>query len=843
MAIIRCKICGGDIEISDDKTLGTCEYCGSTTTFPAISDDQRIAAFNRGNSFRMNGDFDRALAVYERIVSEDDTDAEAHWCCALCRFGIEYVEDPESLTWIPTCHRLSFDSFLEDVDYLAAVDNSDGITKKQYQKEAIRIAQVQKGILATSQNEKPFDVFICYKESDDNGNRTVDSVLAQDIYYRLTEQGKRVFFSRITLEDKAGAEYEPYIFAALNSAKVMIVIGTKPEYFNAAWVKNEWSRFLAFMKTDKSKVLLPCYRDMDAYDLPEALSIIQSYDMSKIGFLQDLIHGVNKVLETNITSEKKQDNIKAISQNPINTKDLVERGFIFLEEKEWKNALKCFNSVIKEDIKNSDAYLGLLLCKNHVRNIDHMKQKAVDLPNDKDFNKAKRFATPKQITILDDIEKSVSEKIEERKKRRIKRVIRFVAVISSIVLVGALCFGGYEIYTRVIVPGQKYEKAQKLLEGGDYEKSKEIFMSLGNYKDSKDLVKKAQNAQYEVYYKNAVSLYNDEEYGKAYFAFIDIDGYKDSKDYISSLSERFDRQIIAAGDYHTLGLKTNGTVAVAGNLNSGKCKVDKWTDIVSIAASDNFSVGLRKDGTVVIAKDKSFDVNFDTSSWEHITAIAAGYSYIIGLKEDGTVIATGDNNYVRNETKKWTDIIHITCGNSYVVGVKKDNTIVALGDDEQTNCALAWSDIVAVGVNDRFITGIKSDGSAVTTDVDFGSWEYQNFFVAGEGEKSNRVYVEHVAADVSNWKNIVSIMKTSDCSIAIGITNDHRVNIAGTTNCSPGVDDYSYVSEYSDILAATQANDRIVLVSLDGSVYSTHGYNAQGQCDVYSWSDIGLTGY
>ena len=310
MAIIKCKMCGGDIEISADKTFGTCEYCGSTMTLPKVDDEQRAAAFNRGNHFRRSGEFDKALAVYERIVAEDDNDAEAHWCCALCRFGIEYVEDPATYEWLPTCHRASFDSFLEDVDYLAAVEHSDGITRRQYQKDAAKIAEVQRGILATSQNEQPFDVFLCYKETGEDGQRTRDSLMAQEVYYELTEQGYRVFFARITLEDKAGAEYEPYIFAALNSAKVMVVIGTKPEHFNAVWVKNEWSRFLSMMKKDRSKLLLPCYRDMDPYDLPEALSVLQSYDMSKIGFMQDLIRGVKKVIDAGKPQEAAKETVK-----------------------------------------------------------------------------------------------------------------------------------------------------------------------------------------------------------------------------------------------------------------------------------------------------------------------------------------------------------------------------------------------------------------------------------------------------------------------------------------------------------------------------------------------------
>ena len=151
MPVIKCKMCGGDIELSADKTVGMCEYCGSTMTLPKVDNDQRAAMFNRGNHFRRTGEFDKALAVYEKLVEEDNTDAEAHWGCAISRFGIEYVEDPVTYEWIPTCHRLSFDSFMDDIDCQAAIEYSEGITRKQYQKDAAKIAEVQRGILAVSQ--------------------------------------------------------------------------------------------------------------------------------------------------------------------------------------------------------------------------------------------------------------------------------------------------------------------------------------------------------------------------------------------------------------------------------------------------------------------------------------------------------------------------------------------------------------------------------------------------------------------------------------------------------------------------------------------------------------------
>ena len=381
MAVIKCKMCGGDVDLSPDKTFGTCEYCGSVMTFPKVDDEQRAAAFNRGNHFRRIGEFDKALAVYERIVQENEDDAEAHWCCALCRFGIEYVEDPSSYEWLPTCHRASFDSFLEDVDYLATVKYSDGITRRQYQKDAARIAEVQRGILATSQNEAPFDVFICYKETDDSGNRTVDSTLAQDIYYQLTEQGRRVFFSRITLEDKAGAEYEPYIFAALNSARVMVAVGTRPEHFNAVWVKNEWSRYLALMKKDRSKLLVPCYRDMDPYDLPEQLSVLQSYDMGKIGFIQDLVRGINKVLAADKKPEPVKETVVVQGEGSSNLTALLKRGNMALEDGEWVRADEFFDRVLDMDAECAEAYWGKALAKEQCPTAQMFVKKRLAAPD------------------------------------------------------------------------------------------------------------------------------------------------------------------------------------------------------------------------------------------------------------------------------------------------------------------------------------------------------------------------------------------------------------------------------------------------------------------------------
>ena len=289
MTIFKCKMCGGTLEFTPGDTVAVCDSCGTKQTLPKLDDDRRANLYDRANHFRRNNEYDKAMGIYEQILAEDNTDAEAYWSLVLCRYGIEYVEDPSTHRRMPTVNRAQFTSVFDDDNYKSALHYADAAQKEVYASEAEAINEIQKGILAISQKEQPFDVFICYKETDANGRRTQDSVLANDLYHQLTQEGFKVFFARITLEDKLGTAYEPYIFAALNSAKVMVVLGTKPEHFNAVWVKNEWSRYLALVKNSGGKkMLIPAYKDMDPYDLPEEFSHLQAQDMSKLGFMQDL---------------------------------------------------------------------------------------------------------------------------------------------------------------------------------------------------------------------------------------------------------------------------------------------------------------------------------------------------------------------------------------------------------------------------------------------------------------------------------------------------------------------------------------------------------------------------
>lgn len=171
MAFLKCKMCGGTLEVIEDATIATCEYCGTSQTIPKVTDDVIGNLFNRANTLRLKSEFDNAEKIYNKIIETDGTQAEAYWGIILCKYGVEYVEDPKTFKRVPTCHRTSFEAIATDEDFKLALQYADISQKAIYETEAKTIDEIQKGILSISQNEKPYDVFICYKETDESGKR------------------------------------------------------------------------------------------------------------------------------------------------------------------------------------------------------------------------------------------------------------------------------------------------------------------------------------------------------------------------------------------------------------------------------------------------------------------------------------------------------------------------------------------------------------------------------------------------------------------------------------------------------------------------------------------------
>lgn len=498
MSLFKCKMCGGSLEIIAGTTVVQCEYCGTKQTLPRLSDERISNLYDRANHFRRNNDYDKALSIYEQILSEDRSDSEAYWSIVLCRYGIEYVEDPARHRRIPTINRAQYTSIFSDEDYKSAILYADDAQKDIYEQEAKTIDDIQKGILEVSKVEAPFDVFICYKESDANGRRTPDSVLATELYNELTREGYKVFFSRITLEDKLGQEYEPYIFAALNSAKVMVVLGTRPEYFNAVWVKNEWSRYLSLIRNGARNTIIPAYRDMDPYDLPEEFSHLQAQDMSKLGFMQDLIHGIKKILSVSQTADKQE----TITKSNTSVETTIDYAILLIEDGNVKKAEQLLEKVVSIAPKHPMIYVGRLLIELGVKRQEDLATLDDSFENSTNYQKAVRFANPQLKLVLEGYLNTVkNNNVKSVYSQAVAKMNKGVSVEDF--MIAKQLFGTIPQYTdakqlailceekaNVAKKEAVYQEALKQMRSNTsnriavLEKSIEWFNSIRDYKDS-----------------------------------------------------------------------------------------------------------------------------------------------------------------------------------------------------------------------------------------------------------------------------------------------------------------------------------------------------------------------
>lgn len=382
MGALKCKMCGSNLEIEDSITVCKCEKCGTSQTVPDIEDDKELKLFERAGRLRFNCDFDKAAGIYNTITDSYPEEAEGYWGLILCKYGIEYADDASGKK-VPVCHRISYDSVMDDEDFELVMENSDSESRAIFREEAKIIEENRKEYIRIAESEQPYDIYISYRAKDDNGDKTAVSEIAEHLYNKLTSAGYRVFLSEAALKGKKRSDCEPYIYSALNSANVMLALGTSYDDYNDVWVKNEWNRYLEIAEKNKNKCLIPCYKDVDEYDIPKefaGLKVCQLGNDDTFNNIMAEIANVVKPASINqpVSEPEKAEPAEEIELEeieiiePVDINKLLDEGFAAIADKNWKEANKLFFQVLDEEPDNSKAYWGQLLVQQECTNAREM---------------------------------------------------------------------------------------------------------------------------------------------------------------------------------------------------------------------------------------------------------------------------------------------------------------------------------------------------------------------------------------------------------------------------------------------------------------------------------------
>lgn len=382
MGALKCKMCGSNLEIEDSITVCKCEKCGTSQTVPDIEDDKELKLFERAGRLRFNCDFDKAAGIYNTITDSYPEEAEGYWGLVLCKYGIEYADNASGKK-VPVCHRISYDSVMDDEDFELVMENSDSESRAIFREEAKIIEENRKKYIQIAESEQPYDIYISYRAKDDNGDKTAVSEIAGHLYNKLTSAGYRVFLSEAALKGKKRSECEPYIYSALNSANVMLALGTSYDDYNDVWVKNEWNRYLEIAEKNKNKCLIPCYKDVDEYDIPKEFAGLKVCQLGNDDTFNNIMAEIANMVKPESVNQPAPEPEKAEPAEeieleeieiiePVNINKLLDEGFSAISDKNWKKANKLFFQVLDEEPDNSKAYWGQLFVQQECTNAREM---------------------------------------------------------------------------------------------------------------------------------------------------------------------------------------------------------------------------------------------------------------------------------------------------------------------------------------------------------------------------------------------------------------------------------------------------------------------------------------
>lgn len=546
MRKICCLECGGELVIDESGLKGKCKYCGAEWILNEPLSDESFVKLQLAIEYQRTFRYADAKRVFLEVAEANESFSEAWWGAFLSEYGIEFGYNRFG-ELVPTCHRTHPESVYGNQYYRKAVQAAARETKEHYADLADKIENVRTEILRKVASGETYDVFICFKATDGENSKTYSYDFGMNLYRHLTEQGYKVFFSEETLLNVKEQEYEPYIYKALSTARVMLLLCADEKEIESAWVKNEWARFLDMRQGGG---LVPvcgnAHQRFAPTRLPAELqkfnaiafneSVLEKIDKKVASYFEDRIKAKEeakrreKEEKQRREEERRKKEIEEIremafaqanktqAQNQATgatVQSLLDRANTFLENGEKGRAKEYFEKILDMNARCAEAYFGELLLDLGLKSAAGLSAYPNDFTNNKNYQSALKYAGAELAKVY----QSYAEKNLEYRKET------------------------------------QYQKAVALMEKGDYEHAIKEFSSplLKEYKDSQVKINKSKEGKTEqecgALYHKAVKAMKDSDYNLAlnFFSNKKLTGYKDVQEKIEECQEKAKAREYAIG--------------------------------------------------------------------------------------------------------------------------------------------------------------------------------------------------------------------------------------------------------------------------------------------------------
>lgn len=556
MSAFICRFCGAPLELGN-STVCECRSCNRLQSVPLIDSVEKRELLARAEQLRSEQRYDKAIQLYEKMISLSPADADLYWALALCRYGVLFYADG-GLTLL----RTQAHSFTSDSDYQQAVKFADDQQRGLMQETAGLIDEKQREISSLAVGIE-YDVMLC----SDGDPKAVK--LSTELYEKLTSEKLRAFYTETTLENKAKSEWEPYLYAAVNSAKVLLITATGPDAFSDVMLMNICGRFLSGDMRGRAVIPILCGVLPDV--LPPELSRFQAVNAASLGFEHDIIVSVRGLLSGEHSSRRTQ------GKSP-----LVRRAYIMLSDRQFSEAAAMCGRI--EPQSPAEAALIRLLCEYRLTSEEELGTLSIDVTQSENYRLAMQYGSEAARLRLKKYALSAQENLHAKeladKKRAstaaepdgssmvysadikpIKKQPRIPLLTIGLVAAGLIAaaaivfFPDIRYKTEVLESAVSetedlYERGKALYGKAEFLDAEAIFVSLGDYGDSGDWAKKCR-------YMRADELVEMGDYEDARSMYMRLGDYLNSENKVLECSYMLAENLMLEGDLRSAAEEFN----------------------------------------------------------------------------------------------------------------------------------------------------------------------------------------------------------------------------------------------------------------------------------------------
>ena len=652
--IQKCYYCGGENDLSaavDNRIR--CRFCRRYFSIPSPEDQEKQALYDLGRQKMDLLQFQEAEKIFLALAEKDPDNGDVYWQALLCHFGVEYILDEDSGQNVPTVTLLTKQPILEHDLYLKAIRHAGSEElRATWQAEAEHISTILQTYEKVAATEPAYDVFISVKQGTPQGTPTSDSFEAASLMHFLESRGLKVFNSRLSLRNMVGQEYEPYIMAALMSARAMVVVGSSREYLEARWVRNEWRRFRWLQENGEGKrVLIPYLLGISPLLVPTEMGAIQCVSNTGASPYADILRAIRKAIPLRV----------ARISPPVVVPEEVPDG----EKAEWLEK-------VRENLEELNEFRDSIMPDLDTARKAETSAGVILTSLERLSGFAETSGMTREATALQKHFRSEYERI------------RLNECVTRLEEIASRMEGRITAYADACALQDELERIRKEISGYTGQSQSSSVM-----KRLDELLGEIRKCVIRLNPDNLITdpLRHALAVGRHFVAGLRKDGTVlvtgKGKDLVAGAESWRDIISLAAGSHHLVGLRRDGSVVAVGSNRKDQCAVSSWANVICIEASGDHTVALDSEGRCMGCGDNA-QGQINVEGWQNIVSLSTSPRLTLGCDRTGKAWSAGNSQKRGTQLSGWSGIQRIFAVDHKAVGIREDGQVLLMGDTPRT---------------------------------------------------------------------------------------------------------------------------------------------------------------